>query len=247
MSVNACGEFINRSQFNLRQPWIITFAGSGNPRYSTYLLETYCNFKWEFTPAYRELRLNNWLVNLHGKPGRFIERDLMQEHNNFWLEDLAQHKGSEFDDKYYRNILSMHVHHFLRLKESMEERVSLKARGKKHGAPHLNNELRAMMGVLRDNEVLLRRPGRHEGFEAVDDFRTGLQALRDGKLKDFITRTTTNIDVLGYANAKATLPTDMQVDTEDGRDEQEVGEGTLKRSEPPAAISVENGCLYIPE
>lgn len=48
--------------------------------YSLYLLELYCNFKWEFSPRLRDAILMNWVVNLHGKPGMFIEMDLMQEH-----------------------------------------------------------------------------------------------------------------------------------------------------------------------
>ncbi|KDQ59624.1 hypothetical protein JAAARDRAFT_192126, partial [Jaapia argillacea MUCL 33604] len=84
--------------------WLVTFSGSGNPYYSQYLLELYCNFKWEFSPKLKEAILNNWLVNLHGLPGHFIPLDLMQEHANFWLEDMAQHKGKQFDDPFYRSI-----------------------------------------------------------------------------------------------------------------------------------------------
>ena len=78
--------------------WIFTFAGSGNPYYSQYLLELYCNFKWEFSPKMCDAILMHWVVNLHGKADMFIKMDLMQEHFNFWLEDMAQHKGKEFDE-----------------------------------------------------------------------------------------------------------------------------------------------------
>jgi hypothetical protein len=78
----------------------------------------------------------NWLVNTQGKPGHWIEMDLLQEHSNFWLKDMAQHKGKEFDDPFYRFVLSMNVHNFLRLKEEMEEVVALKHRTKKHTEPH---------------------------------------------------------------------------------------------------------------
>ena len=45
----------------------------------------------------------NWLVNISGQPGHFIELDLLQEHFNFWLEDIVQHKGKDFDDPFYRD------------------------------------------------------------------------------------------------------------------------------------------------
>jgi hypothetical protein len=98
----------------------------------------------------------NWVVNLHGQPGMFIEMDLMQEHFNFWLEDMAQHKGKGFEEPFYRWVLSVNVHHFLHLKDEMENIVFLKARTKKHSAPHLNNELKAIMSHLRDAEVNCR-------------------------------------------------------------------------------------------
>ncbi|KAM6503971.1 hypothetical protein JOM56_000914 [Amanita muscaria] len=166
--------------------WIFTFVGSGNPYYSQYLLKLYCNFKWEFSPKLRHAILMNWVVNLYGEPGKFIEMDLMQEHFNFWLEDMAQHKGKEFQEPFYRRVLSVNVHHFLRLKDEMENVVFLKARTKKHSTPHLNNELKEVMKHLREAEVNCRRPGRHEGFEAVNDFTKGLEILKKEKIKKII-------------------------------------------------------------
>ncbi|KIM37166.1 hypothetical protein M413DRAFT_13521 [Hebeloma cylindrosporum] len=43
--------------------WIFTFAGSGNPNYSNFLLELYCSFKWECKPELREAILKNWVIN----------------------------------------------------------------------------------------------------------------------------------------------------------------------------------------
>ena len=73
---------------------------------------------------------NNWLVNTTGKPGKFSELDLMQEHHNFWLEELTQHKGKEFSDKWYCDVLSMRMHHFLQLKEEMEANVEITSKKK---------------------------------------------------------------------------------------------------------------------
>ncbi|KAI0081500.1 hypothetical protein K474DRAFT_1671959 [Panus rudis PR-1116 ss-1] len=89
--------------------WIFTFAGSGHPNYTTYLLDMYCKITYELPEATRIALFENWLVNLAGKPGHFLELDLMQEHFNKWLEEMAQHSGKEFDDVWYRDVLSMHV------------------------------------------------------------------------------------------------------------------------------------------
>lgn len=153
-------------------------------------------FKWEVGKKFFKAIMQKWLVNQHGIPGHFIELDLLQEFSNFWLEDLAQHKGQEFDRVWYRFILSVNVHQFLRLKEEMEELVSLKARKGAHVEPHLRNELRELMKVLREQEVNLRRPGRsNEGFTAVDDLQSGYEQLRDKKIDSFIDKTTKYMNI----------------------------------------------------
>ncbi|KDR64860.1 hypothetical protein GALMADRAFT_149230 [Galerina marginata CBS 339.88] len=146
----------------------------------------------------------NWLANPKGVPGHFIELDLLQEHSNFWLEDLAQHKGKEFDEPFYREVLSMNVIDFLRLKDEMEEAVVLKRRSKKHGEPHLDTELRTVMDSLREEEVNCFRQGRDEGFDPIDDFSTGMDDLDQRKIKDFIAKSTifSNISKLHTADAR---------------------------------------------
>ncbi|KAH8101947.1 hypothetical protein BXZ70DRAFT_891314 [Cristinia sonorae] len=161
--------------------WIFTFAGSGHSNYTTYLLELYCKFRYETDDATRTAIMNNWLVNLSGKHGQFLELDLMQEHFNFWLEELAQHKGKEFDDEWYRDVLSMHVHHFLRLKEEMEAVVQIAPRRKTHTAPHLQNEYQEALRVFREYDLHRHHEGRDFGFHAKDDYKEGMASLQRGK------------------------------------------------------------------
>ncbi|TCD67611.1 hypothetical protein EIP91_012176, partial [Steccherinum ochraceum] len=234
--------------------WILTFTGSGNPYYSQYLLELYCTFKWEVGEKFFKAIMQNWLVNQHGIPGHFIELDLLQEFFNFWLEDLAQHKGQEFDRVWYRFVLSVNVHQFLRLKEEMEELVSLKARKGAHIEPHLRNELRELMKVLREQEVNLRRPGRNEGFVAVDDLKIGYEKLRDKKIKEFIHKTMKYMNIWNNRESD-TLPTGMDGDVEADEEDQgavqtEDGEERVRleygpNEEPPAAVYLENGELCV--
>jgi len=83
------------------QIWIFTFAGAGNSNYTAYLIEVFCNLTYEYPSATQEALMRNWLVNLAREAGHFHELDLMQEHFNLWLEELAQHKGKEFGDTWY--------------------------------------------------------------------------------------------------------------------------------------------------
>jgi hypothetical protein len=64
------------------QIWIFNFNGTSNHNYAGYLLEMYCLLKYEASEDLKNAILNNWLVNLSGDPGKWIEGDLLQEHYN---------------------------------------------------------------------------------------------------------------------------------------------------------------------
>ncbi|KAA1479037.1 hypothetical protein DENSPDRAFT_788720 [Dentipellis sp. KUC8613] len=167
--------------------FIFTFAGAGNSNYTAYLTEMYCKIEHEYPPATRHALFSNWLVNLTGKPGHFLPQDLMQEHFNFWLEEMAQHKGKEFDDPWYRDVLSMHVYHFLRLKEELAAVVQVAARSKSHTSPHLDNEFLAALRAMREHDVHRYHEGRDFGRHVEDDFARGIILLgKENKLDDYI-------------------------------------------------------------
>jgi hypothetical protein len=111
----------------------------------TYLLEVYCFLRYEASKHLRDGILNNWLVNITGKLGKWIEGDLLQEHYNRWLKDQVQKRGGDFDDKFYRSTLSPNVNHFLRIKEEIENAFDLSSRAKTHTSPHLRDELRLLL------------------------------------------------------------------------------------------------------
>ncbi|KAI0050052.1 hypothetical protein FA95DRAFT_1603903 [Auriscalpium vulgare] len=170
--------------------WIFTFAGAGNSNYASYLVEMFINLEHDYPAATREALFKNWLVNLKGKPGHFMELDLMQEHFNHWLEELAQHKGKEFDSEWYRNVLSMHVQHFLEITEEFESGAQLKQRRKGHTEPHMDNELREAMRVCRDHDLHRRHDGRDFGHHAEDNLSKGHRRLGAGKkLEEYIEQT----------------------------------------------------------
>jgi hypothetical protein len=193
----------------------------------------------------------NWLANLKGLPGHFLEMDLMQEHLNFWLEFMAQHKGKDFDDAFYREVLSANVLWFLRLKDEMEDAVSLQRRSKKHTEVKLQNELRAAMDLLRRYKVNSRVPGRTWGFKAEDDFTKGLSALQNGKLNDFIAKTTIYMDQKGTAGATLAGAANLNFDLDGlaGLDGSIAGSQAdlhgLAGAEPPRAHRVQNSELCL--
>ncbi|KAJ7309482.1 hypothetical protein DFH08DRAFT_1088244 [Mycena albidolilacea] len=131
-------------------------------------------------PELKETLLDNWLFNLRGEAGNFIEGDLMQEWNNRWLEDIAGRCGGEFDDQFYRKTVAPNVLHFLKMKEDIETAFDLKRRGKAHTSPHLRNETQILLCVYEDEELHSFRSGRSMGHAAV----TGLTAAISDWMKE---------------------------------------------------------------
>jgi hypothetical protein len=84
--------------------------------------------------------LNNWLVNLTGECGQWLEGDLMQEHYNKWLEDMVRKKGGSFDDHFFQTMLAPNVNHFLQIKEEFELSFNLTPCSKTHTSPHLRSK-----------------------------------------------------------------------------------------------------------
>ena len=172
------------------------FAGSSHQNYMTYLLEVYCLLRYEASEDLRDGILNNWLVNITGELGKWIEGDLLQEHYNRWLEDQVQKRGGNFDNKFYRSTLSPNVNHFLRIKEEIENAFDLSSRAKTHTSPHLRDELQLLLALYKEEYIHFFCAGRTLGHAAVNQLNRGFDRVQKSKLDDFICRTTAYADVL---------------------------------------------------
>lgn len=179
-----------------RQIWIFTFAGSANQHYKDYMLEFYCLLRYEASKDLKNGILNNMLVNLTGELGKWIEGDLMQEHYNRWLEDMASKRGGEFDDDFYRKTIAPNVNHFLRIKEVIEAAFDLKGRSKTHTSPHLRDESKLLLTMYKETELHRFRSKRTMGHAAKNQFNLGYNRLQMGKLAEFIRKTTAYADIV---------------------------------------------------
>ncbi|KAJ8089135.1 hypothetical protein PM082_014383 [Marasmius tenuissimus] len=146
--------------------WIFVFAGSTNVNYVKYLLEMYIFLEYEASPKLREAVLNNWLMNLKGLEGHWLEGDLFQEHHNKWVEDMIGQHGGQFDDPLYREIISPNTQLFIELKDAAADAFGLKRCNKLHTSPHLRNEYQTLLQKLRETETHLFCPTRSFGFAA---------------------------------------------------------------------------------
>ncbi|KAF8168605.1 hypothetical protein K438DRAFT_2064437 [Mycena galopus ATCC 62051] len=172
----------------LLQIFIFTFAGTSNQNYMGYMLDLHALLEFECSPDLKDALLNNWLFNLRGEFGKFVEGDLMQEWNNRWLEDMGTRRGGEFDEKFYRKTVAPNVLHFLKMKEDIETAFNLKRRGKSHTSPHLRDEIQTLLRLYKEEELHQFRSGRSLGHAAVNRFDRGYRRLDAGKMDDFLQR-----------------------------------------------------------
>ncbi|KAJ7697655.1 hypothetical protein B0H17DRAFT_1130259 [Mycena rosella] len=185
----------NESDF-VRKIFIFTFAGSSNQKYMTYMLDLYALLQFECSPELKLTLLNNWLFNIRGELGNFIEGDLMQEWNNRWLQLVGNRRGGEFDDKFYRKTIAPNVLHFLKMKEDIESAFELKRRSKAHTSPHLRDETKILLKMYKDDELHCFRSGRSMGHAAVNQFDRGYQRLEEDKLEEYLQRNAEYADLL---------------------------------------------------
>lgn len=66
--------------------WLFSFWGAGSFNYGleSFFLEQ--NLRFEWTPAMCDAFLDNWLMNTKGRKNCWVEVDLVQEHQNFWIK-----------------------------------------------------------------------------------------------------------------------------------------------------------------
>jgi hypothetical protein len=224
---------------------LFTFAGSTHTNYVSYLLEMICNLELESSQELREAILTSMVVNLSGEPGRFAASDFIQEFLNRCLEAIVKHKSAEFGDGFIRNIISLNLAHIARLKADWKEGLGLSRRAGKHSDPHTNPEIRILLQEYQHHELHRRRPGRMYDGRDTDDFTRGMLNLRNGKLKSWISMTTTtrgvrkgNTEVVQEHSEmnETTLGLDFEPDLED----QDIG-GSFSEG----SMRVEDGELII--
>ena len=151
------------------------------------MLETIAFLEIDAGPELRDLFLKNWLVNLSGEAGRYLEKDLMQEHHNDILEGRIKRGGTEWDSKQMRDIHSRVVHHTERIKKEMRSTLALSPRHWKHPKPHDRPEINILLDVYRVTQLHTFRKGRRYQSSAQfeDEFSRGMNRLPEklGKWK----------------------------------------------------------------
>jgi hypothetical protein len=123
--------------------WTCQFIEVGQHRYAHELMEIKCGFMAEYHPALKDLIQRNWLINLHGKPGKSMPVDMQQENMVLHLKELINPESSHNLEEFHRKTLAPLTMTLLEFKREMREDIT----GRKWGGHH----------TRRDTSVDVRR------------------------------------------------------------------------------------------
>ncbi|KAK7016473.1 hypothetical protein R3P38DRAFT_2785686 [Favolaschia claudopus] len=109
-----------------------SFWGAGSTNYGNELLELACNSLYEFSEDLKTAVLNNYLANLSGRIGHWLELDLLQEHFNFWIKRLFNAKSHDFDGQHLAEAVGLNIAGISKLRETFPGLFGLKRNGQRH-------------------------------------------------------------------------------------------------------------------
>lgn len=133
-----------------------------------------------FNAEQREALLNNWLVNLSGKAGRWHELDLLQEHLNFWIKVFFNSRNSAFDTPFLQNI-ALNITGFSHLRTVLERVIGISASTGYHHKASKVGDILTLTARYQHDDIFTFHPGRTQPFKAKDIFQIGMDKLRNGE------------------------------------------------------------------
>lgn len=134
--------------------------------------------------------LNNYLVNPSGRPGHWLELDLLQEHFNFWLKRLFNSKSLDFDGKHLSEAVGLNIRGFSSLRKIFPGLFGLKKNSPGHTPAKTADDLDALGVHYGADKILSFVKHRHQDHEIINEFAEGFNILESGQLQTFLDRTT---------------------------------------------------------
>ncbi len=134
--------------------------------------------------------MNNYLVNITGKPGMFSKLNLLQEHNNFLIKVLFNSKSFLFDSVHIAELIGLNIRGFKQLRELFPTWIGGHAKGGKHTDPNKSADINRLGEFYQRNRLMQYCMNRSERYLVRNEFNIGIDILWDGKVKDFVKRTT---------------------------------------------------------
>lgn len=170
------------------------FHGTNNSKYAAEFLLQNINRKVLWTPFYREVWLDNCVVNITGRPGCWMSLDEVCEITVDQLKNDYNPRGSWQSRHYHLNVVSPNIHLLRVIKERVMRSACASTGGLKKGIVSISKDVSVLCKILIEDGVFIQTPGRVgmervEGVmeyrkykEASDALEIGIMRLRDKDL-----------------------------------------------------------------
>ncbi|KAG7087025.1 hypothetical protein E1B28_013004 [Marasmius oreades] len=128
--------------------WVFSYRGNGRTKYAYEMLHLLHNITHVWPKPLRDVILNNWLLNLHGKEDGFVEVDLVQEHLNFWIKAHGSNSSWE-----WLAMISPCIATLRKLATNMANTVGEATQGTRHAAADLSKDINTIIESLEQHKV----------------------------------------------------------------------------------------------
>jgi len=116
-------------------------------------------------------------VNPSGKPGRWHELDLLQEHLNFWIKVFFNRRNREFGSSFI-SIISLNIPGFAQLRTLLEHVIGISSAAGYHHEPSKVGDLILLAARQKQDDIFTFHPGRTQPFQTKDILEIGMEKLR---------------------------------------------------------------------
>ena len=154
------------------------FHGTNNTKYAAEFLLQNINRKVLWTPFYREVWLNNCLVNISGRPGCWMSLDEVCEITVDQLKNDYNPRGSWQSRQYHLNVVSPNIHLLRIIKERVMSSACASTGGLKKGIVSIKKDVSVLCKVLVEDGIFIPTPGRI-GLEGVEGGRGGHRKYKE--------------------------------------------------------------------
>lgn len=169
------------------------FHGTNNTKYAAEFLLQNINRKVLWTPFYRQVWLDNSLVNISGRANCWLSLDEVCEITVDQLKNDYNLRGSWQSRSFHLNVVSPNIHLLQIIKDRVMKSSCASTGGLKKGIVSISKDVSVLCKVLVEDGVFILTPGRDgldrlvEGgvvesrkyHEASDPLEIGIRSLRD--------------------------------------------------------------------
>ncbi|THV04221.1 hypothetical protein K435DRAFT_649528, partial [Dendrothele bispora CBS 962.96] len=192
------------------------------PKYADAIFETLGRLQ-SFNPVLQKFFLHNWLVNLTGKPFRFKEIDLLQEHQNFWLKVIYSAKGVNKSWKWLA-MIAVCIYSLRDAMKTVQSAFKISSLGVQHTVPDMTAEITLLAENLR-NERIQEFVDNRAGNDSVNAVRDLLaEGSKYANSRNAFSKFKESKDIIENEGFQEGLAVGTEIDEKDVEEEEEFQE-----------------------